>query len=150
MREIIIQSKKYGKFTVQIDDIDYEKASLRNWHIHKMARKKTVYAISNTVGFLHRFLLNPDKGVQVDHIDRNGLNCQRSNLRICNNAQNQWNKPASGYSFDSCMSRIKRYKSSIMVNGKKISLGYFKTEAEAMAAYQNATKIYHGQFACAL
>lgn len=51
------------------------------------------YAESFVAGdSLHRFLLKPPSGLQVDHKNGNGLDCRRSNLRLATHSQNQQNK----------------------------------------------------------
>ena len=78
----------------------------------------------------------------IDHIDRDTTNNKISNLRSSNNQKNCFNSKAKGYSY--CKYRNK-YKSSIVINRKKIFLGRFLTKEEAINAYLEAKKIYHIQ-----
>lgn len=91
MKELILS----GNYIVQLDDADYDIISkMRGWYIHKEQynNAKTNYATHDKYGRLHRYLLNiTDPHILVDHIDRNGLNCQRSNLRIVTCSENKRN-----------------------------------------------------------
>ena len=88
----------FGKFAV-IDAEDYDRVSQYNWcgiedtrcwYAHTLKRDGTPMA-------MHRLILNAPKGLLVDHIDHNGLNNRKSNLRLCTNSQNQQNtRPRRG------------------------------------------------------
>ena len=87
--------------TVLIDEEDYNKIDKKGWYLsdenHKTDKRKTRYVIHDTYGRLHRYILgfnkNESTNIIVDHIDRNGLNNQRSNLRIVNTSINKKNQP---------------------------------------------------------
>jgi len=76
----------------------------------------------------------------IDHISIDKENNDISNLRILNKQQQQWNKNCRGYDFHKPGNK---WRAQIMVNSKKIHLGYFDTEQEAKQAYLNAKAIYH-------
>lgn len=78
-------------YSTQVDDEDYELLSQHEWRISP--GRNTMYAAMRGAHFqsLHRFLLKPPAELFVDHIDGNGLNNQRSNLRLCTDAQNKRN-----------------------------------------------------------
>ena len=105
---------------------------------------------------MHRAIMETPAGVQVDHIDHNGLNNQKDNLRNCSFLQNQMNKNGNinskyiGLSHFTSKYKGKEYKyikAQIMINRKKIHLGCFKTEAAAAKAYDLAATRLKGEFA---
>jgi len=92
------------------------------------------------------------KGEYVDHIDRNGLNNRRENLRLCSFSQNLMNQKryknnTTGYKGVSFYKALGKFMAYINFQNKRIHLGYFDTALEAYAAYCEAAKKYHGEFA---
>src|SRR3990167_7351351 len=84
-----------GKFAM-VDDEDYKYLSQWGWHLH--ISKFTNYARrveSNPKGsknlYMHRVIMQTPKGMVTDHINRNGLDNRRKNLRVCTQAQNMAN-----------------------------------------------------------
>lgn len=89
---------------------------------------------------------------QIDHIDGNPKNNKWSNLRLATNTQNSRNssKPknnTSGFKGVSFVSRLNKYRATIMVNRKSIHLGCFSDVKDAVLAYNEAAKSYFGEFA---
>lgn len=100
---------------------------------------------------MHRFILDAPKGSMVDHVDGDGLNNRRSNLRYCNYAQNGTNsrnhkigkwgyRGVTWHPYGYWCARIR-------ADGRRISLGYFSSPEEAALAYDEAAKAMHGEFA---
>lgn len=99
---------------------------------------------------LHRVVMSARIGQVIDHIDGNGLNCRRSNLRFAEHAGNARNRKKSG----STSSRYKgvsaqhgKYVAHIRCDGKKIHLGTFEDEETAASAYNDAAVRLFGEFA---
>lgn len=98
--------------------------------------------------FLHRLLVKVPPGMQVDHKDRNGLNCARGNLRIATRSSNQKNTGRKN-----TLGRTSRYKgvcwanhlsswvAQCVVGGKNIMIGQYDSEEDAALAYDHCT--YH-------
>lgn len=154
MKKIRIKSKTYGEQVLLVDDEDYERvASLMPWTVIKNKGKHNLYAKKrrpdNTTLLLHQFILGTDtqKGVIIDHINRNGLDNRKNNLRITSNADNVRNsrRPitnTSGYKGVAFHKPTKKWRAYITVFGKQLHLGLFKDIEEANIARKKADKKY--------
>ena len=143
-----------GKFA-RVDDSDFNQLSKFRWTLKTSKRTKVLYAKrfvivegKHTTIQMHAEIMKPAKGLQVDHRDRDGLNNQRSNLRVTTRAQNQRNQRKHSKGSSRYRGVCKGYKgwlARISVDNKQISLGTFKTELEAALAYDFASLKYHGE-----
>lgn len=145
-----------GKVTL-VDDEDFEYLNQFKWCA--MKGNSTFYVIRHTSQknelkkeclLLHRVIMNAPKGVEVDHIDHNGLNNQKYNLRLCTNSQNHMNRISHGkskYLGVSFHTSRKYIRAVITIKSKHQHIGYFKTEKEAALAYDKAALKYFGEFA---
>lgn len=131
-----------------VDDADLPLLEGRSWCAQRT--RHHWYAVSKGVT-MHRLLMGAP-GLQVDHIDGDGLNNRRSNLRIGTNSQNQANRRrafgASRFKGVHHEKRGKPWKAAIKISGEKIHLGSFDDEAEAARAYDRAALEHFGEFAC--
>lgn len=101
---------------------------------------------------MHQLILFSPKPLEIDHVDGNGLNNQRMNLRICTHLQNTMNrKKSKGKSsvFKGVVWNKEKnnWRARIRVNKKLIHLGYFFIEAEAAKIYNIAAVKYFKEFA---
>lgn len=139
-----------------VDDEDYEKISLYSWCVTYNAREKW-YAQTTIKGttkslLMHRYILNAKKGQIVDHINGNGLDNRKVNLRPCTIAQNIYNQTTSkhnksGFKGVSWVKKHKKWYASIHFNYKSYNLGMFTTKEEAAKAYNEKAKEFFGEFA---
>lgn len=142
-----------------VDDEDYDYLLMWAWR-----RCAAGYVVANTsrhhlkmgapkVIRMHRLLLNAPLDMVVDHIDGNKLNNQKSNIRLCSNAQNSYNskgKPSSKTGVKGVVGSLHRpgwYDVFIHVNRKTYRCGTFLTIREAAEAYNNAAIKHFGDFA---
>lgn len=150
-------------YVTQVDDEDYDYLMQWKWYARTVTRipyaargekkgrrtkkgRKTTYTV-----FMHRAIMNPTEKLQVDHIDHDGLNNQRSNLRICTHKQNMRNSRSRsnsrskylGVSYNSNGHIV----AQITINLKHNFLGVFKTEEDAARSYDIAAKQAFGEFA---
>ena len=103
--------------------------------------------------FMHRLILNCKKGEIVDHINHNGLDNRRSNLRIVTIQQNAMNsRPRKGgtskYKGVCLSKRDNRWQAKIKFNKNTIWLGSYASEVDAAKAYNQAALKYFGEYAC--
>jgi hypothetical protein len=102
--------------------------------------------------FMHRIILNVDNGFYVDHINGNGLDNRRSNLRQCTKSENQWNSRiqsnnTSGFKGVDWSKLKNKWRAKIKVGGVRIELGYFDDIEMASEAVAAARIKLHGEFA---
>jgi len=141
-----------------VDDEDYEELNKYKWCAHK--EKTNIYALrhghkvdgSRTMIRMHREIMKPVNGLSIDHIDSDGLNNQRCNLRVCTHAKNMRHvRPRKGCSsiFKGVTwhKKIQKWRAYIMLNSKQISLGCYHSEVDAARAYDSAAINLFGSFA---
>jgi len=153
LREIIINSPKYGKHIVLIDDEDFELVSKYNWSLYGKDNKFYAENKSSDIYLImHRLIMNAPPGQMIDHINGNGLDNRKENLRFCSKKENAWNQElrsdnTSGYKGVSWDKAKKKWMATIKVNYKRIFLGYYKIKEDAAIAYNNAAIKYFNEFA---
>jgi hypothetical protein len=132
-----------------VDDEDFEYLNQFKWCAFK--GPFTYYAVKGKgpTTRMHRLIMKTATGMEVDHIDHNGLNNQRSNLRNCKHAQNQMNKRSSGTSkyLGVCLTGRGQIIATICIGRKLIYIGAFKTEESAAHAYDIEARKLFGEFA---
>lgn len=139
---------------VLVDDDDWDLVRDLSWSLsHK---NNTSYAIHTTYKGgkrtvrMHRLIMGvTTPTVLVDHRDGNGLNNQRSNLRLANGHQNTRNAAArKGTSKYKGVWLVNEgvWRANIMVDRKATNLGRFTDEREAALAYDQAARDLHGEF----
>ncbi len=140
-----------------VDDCDRHLLESGKWYMHANG-----YLIGRMPGwespnqqFLHRIIMNPPKGLYVDHINGNRLDNRRDNLRIVTKAQNSMNslkahrnKKTSKYKGVFWVKQRQCFFAKIKINRKNIYLGFSKCEDEAARIYDAKARELFGEFAC--
>lgn len=135
------------EITTLIDNEDWITIKKLHWYVVGKGylacrkNKETIY--------LHRMITKCPKGMSVDHIDNNKLNNQKSNLRICDNSQNNAKKENEKTKIGKIRG-VLYYKNSFGFNlqckNVKIMGRGFENEDEAKKQYQELHKKYFGEF----
>ncbi len=155
MKEITLTN---GMIT-QVDDSDFEYLSQFKWRgtfhhgVWRAEMSKKFNGKSHN--WMHRLIMNlEDPNLFVDHKDGDGLNNQKSNLRICTQPQNSRNRKANTGSSSKYVGVTKiinkkhgvSWCATISVNGKMIQIGTFNTEEDAAVARDRESEKYNGEF----
>ncbi len=143
-----------GKFAL-VDDEDYDWLMQWKWFFSARYAKRTInkskkHNIEKTSNFfMHRAIIVPPLDLFADHIDGNGLNNQRSNLRIVTKSQNRGNSKRA------LSNESSKYKGVFFAKDRnkwrakigRTHLGAFETEVDAASAYDDAAREYWGRYA---
>ena len=126
---------KNGNITGEaiIDTNDIELVKPYKWHIKRS--RNTSYCVSSVKGhklFLHRLITGYNGDKDVDHIDHDGLNNRKVNLRVVEHKQNLLNQ--HNYNNGVYQVRSGRFRASIAPDGKTVYLGTYDTFEEAKTA----------------
>ena len=141
-----------------VDNEDFTLVSQFKWSAVKKGR--SWYAMrwyqksdgGYTTQEMHRLLLCPQKGLIVDHINGDGLDNRRKNLRTVSWVQNLWNRKkadnkSSRYLGVTRLKKRNRWVAVIRHDGRYEHIGLFKNEKDAARAWNEKAKLYRGDFA---
>ena len=142
-----------------IDDADYELVMQHRWNVKEEVRNGLPhgpYAMTSIkvegktrIVLMHKMLTGWPR---TDHIDHDGLNNQRSNLRPATGSQNQWNsrsgKGTSKYKGVDWDKKARKWRAGIRPSGVRRWLGNFACEEDAARAYDAAALELFGEYAC--
>ena len=146
--EIILRGKygeETGRAIIDLEDVD--KVRQYKWCLsnnHVLCRELNI--------FLHRFLLElNDPNIYIDHINRNGLDNRKENLRLATPQQNCMNRSVQRNNTSeipgvSWRKDRKKWRAFITINGKQLSLGCYENKEDAINARKEAEIKYFGEF----
>jgi len=142
-------------FTTMVNDDDFDFLSQWKWRalIHHTGNIYAVRTDGNKWVRMHRVIMSvSDRSIIVDHKDRNSLNNQRHNLRLCNTIQSSSNrrpniKSSSKYRGVSYVRATNKWRAQIEHKNKTYILGSFTSEVDAALAYNKKAIDIHGEFA---
>lgn len=155
---VILIRYKGETLEVLIDTEDFEKVSSleATWYGYKHPNRKEIYVamdLDRSSGRkhykLHRLIMDAPKGMVVDHINHNGLDNRKSNLRVCTIAENRQNQ--KGPRRDNRTSEIRgvywdkkrgKWRAGLKVKGKRVDLGYFDDKEDAGRTVKQARAIH--------
>jgi hypothetical protein len=141
-----------------VDDEDFERLSKYTWRRKDDGR--TSYAKAYGGGgrknritlLMHRKLMEVPRGVVIDHVDGNGLNNQKNNLRVCTCEQNHWNRHrlnsnnTSGYRGVSWDKKTNKWLVRVGYDGKRVYGGLFENRDSAVVVYKKITSELYGEY----
>lgn len=141
-----------NKFTI-VDDEDYEYLSQWKWYLLNSgyAVRDIVFAGQKKTILMHRFIMNAPENLDIDHINGDGLDNRRSNLRLATISQNMMNRRinsnnTSSYAGISWSKEREKWEVYISVNKKRINLGRYDFLEEAVDTRIKAEKEYFKEF----
>ncbi len=138
-----------NKIYALVSPEDYPQVMEHSWTLHSGGYAKAGGAKFS--GYLHRFIMGSPPNLEIDHVNKNKLDCRRENLRVCTSQENKWNtrprNKTSKYKGVSWSKVVKKWRSVIKRGGKTTTLGFFNKEAEAATAYDHTAKEFGGEFA---
>ena len=142
-------------YVALVDDEDFELFGHLKWYAQRYEQKSclkiyaartTKFKKKKTLHFLHRMILNAPKNLLIDHIDGDGLNNQRNNLRLCTPMQNSQNRKSNKNSSSKYVGVHKSLqKGTYSLKGGSIITHIYGYKWEAQAKYKGKS-IYLGSF----
>ncbi len=122
----------------------YRSAKIEGEHGHRCKRK---------IIFMHRQIMNAQPGQEIDHINHDGLDNRKRNLRFCTHAQNMQNRrkvpnTSSKYKGVTWDKKKGKWMAIIMKEGRNNFLGYFTSEVAAARAYDKKALELFEEFSC--
>lgn len=156
---IPLHSRKYPGLFAIVDEADADLVSAYRGHPHKKNRRFYAIADAPLVGGgrvkvrMHRLVLGlTDPNDQADHVNHDGLDNRRSNLRKTTNQQNGFNQRSAEGSTSrfrgvSWTTDRSKWHAQIRHNNKLYHLGHFDDEIDAARAYDEAARRFFGEFA---
>ncbi len=142
--------------TCYVDDEDYDKVKYYTWRALK--GHNTYYAVADirkngkyvkTI-CMHRFLMGAERGEQIDHANGNGLDNVKSNLRRCNDSQNQANRGKSrnkSIKYKGVKKNTGGWSARITYYQREYQIGNFNNIKYAAIAYDGVASVLHKSFA---
>jgi len=153
---IALERRNGDVLSCYIDTTDYDTVKGYRWHVFESKRKRTFYAATSVSNhknlFMHNLLLPPDRGRTPDHINGQGFDNRRQNLRLATSQQQMMNQGLmtnnrSGFKGVSLQAATGKYTAHIRIKGKSTYLGSFTRAEDAAVAYDQRARGLYGEFA---
>ena len=136
-----------------VDDEDYALIMQYKWQLGGSGSGYAQSTINRRTVLMHRMITGASDEYVVDHINHNGLDNRRENLRVCTQSENQANRrkgegnSTSIYKGVYYRKDVDRWMAYINNRKKMHYLGYYESEIDAAAAYNRAAREIYGEFA---
>lgn len=136
-----------------VDQADFLFLSSFKWTLQKGGKNKYAYCFRDGKRIsMHRLLFDSPKGMEVDHVNGDGLDNRRENLRVCSHAENMRNRGIqknnhSGFKGVYFDKEKKKWVAKLIFEGKKVLQKRFDSKLEAAKTYREAALFYFGEFA---
>ena len=151
-----------GSHIILLDADDYEWARFYEWHITRIknvnweifyAVRRCYFGKNSAVIKMECEIMEIGKDLECDHINHNGMDNRKTNLRVCNHQQNMCNKrkspnKISKYKGVCWHKEASKWRAYISYDGKYHHLGFYKKEEDAAKAYDLAAQEHYGKYAC--
>lgn len=137
-----------GKYAT-IDKEDYSIVAPYKWTYENGYAVHSIHSLNHCSKiWMHRLILNTPDGMMTDHINGNRADNRKKNLRVCTRSQNFCNRPFfKNKKYKGIDFKEGRWRTRIRINTKEIHIGYFLKKIDALFAYNEAARKYHGEFA---
>lgn len=146
-----------GQFAL-VDEEDYERVVAINWQYTKTQNQRPAYASTRIYRIngtntskaiaMHRFIMHEPE-YEVDHINMNGLDNRKCNLRLATKSQqriNQYKQQGTTSKYRGVCRARNKWVAGIKVNGSRYRLGTFDSEEEAARKYDEKARLLYGKF----
>lgn len=157
MKEILLskEGKNRGIYVALVDDDVFDYLNQWDWSVahnrgaYYAARSERNSDRTISRVLMHRVIMNAPNHLQTDHIDHDGLNNQRYNLRLCTKRENLCNRVPRGNSQYLGVCRLKSGLYQTLIQKKEYGRykRKFKNEIDAAMAYDAKAKEWFGEFA---
>lgn len=156
MKQVPVYLKREIVAWAIVDDEDYSRVMEHKWMLRRTKTERcnypTSYASKAPLRKMYHFILRykPEKGKEIDHIDGNGLNNQKSNLREVTHQQNHFNRGPTGnrkYKGVFRDKRSNRWRASCEASEERVVDEGYASEYDAALAYDNLARRLHGEYA---
>jgi hypothetical protein len=141
-----------GQFAT-VDDSDFEYLNQFKWHLvektHKFYAYRRDYSLNKTKGIMismHRVIMNAKPGTIIDHINQDGLDNRKENLKFVSKSQNAFNSGIKSHNtngFKGIEKSGTKWRASIKIDGIRFRSDNFVSKEEAAQAYNKLAKLVY-------
>lgn len=146
-----LASKKYPGYVAIIDIEDVEIVAPYRWQVaHNGNTRYATTQVDGKTIYMHRLITGADRGVSVDHVNHDGLDNRKANLRLCSHQNNLRNRVlardnSTGY-VGVEKTRHGRYRAQVWDKGKRVHSSNHETPEDAALARDEAARELYGEY----